>query len=103
MYYVTVWSFVVAALLRGLGPTYSLTTVGWCWVDMSRTDAWLWMLLTGKAWEIVAYGLQIVLCIRIRREIKKKVKDTPCCSWLFRNHILKNNVNTTICLYALKK
>lgn len=67
----------LAVLFRGLGPTYSLTTVGWCWVDMTRTDAWLWMLLTGKVWEIAAYAIQIVLCILIRREIKKKCQE-PC-------------------------
>ena len=48
-------------------------TSGWCWVhsNMSSSEQGIWMLLLGKAWEIVAYVLIFVFYLTLKCHIRK--------------------------------
>uniref|UniRef100_A0A3Q4B264 Uncharacterized protein n=1 Tax=Mola mola TaxID=94237 RepID=A0A3Q4B264_MOLML len=60
---------VAAVSLSKIGYDASEVTVGWCWVRIHATDRVLWMLLTGKIWEFMAYLILPVLYILIKRHI----------------------------------
>ncbi|NXR78961.1 GP157 protein, partial [Pycnonotus jocosus] len=62
---------VAAVALRKIGYDASNVSVGWCWVNLDAEDRLLWMLLTGKLWEILAYVTLPVLYILIRRHINR--------------------------------
>ncbi|NWX25174.1 GP157 protein, partial [Notiomystis cincta] len=62
---------VAAVALRKIGYDASNVSVGWCWVDLDAEDRLLWMLLTGKAWEILAYVTLPVLYILIKKHISR--------------------------------
>ncbi|NXR32573.1 GP157 protein, partial [Zosterops hypoxanthus] len=62
---------VAAVALRKIGYDASKVSVGWCWVDLDAEDRLLWMLLAGKAWEILAYVTLPVLYILIRKHINR--------------------------------
>lgn len=64
---------VAAVALRKIGYDASKVSVGWCWVDLDAEDRLLWMLLAGKAWEILAYVTLPVLYILIRKHINRAV------------------------------
>uniref|UniRef100_A0A7N9AJX8 G protein-coupled receptor 157 n=1 Tax=Mastacembelus armatus TaxID=205130 RepID=A0A7N9AJX8_9TELE len=55
--------------LKKIGYDASEVSVGWCWVRISAPDHILWMLLTGKIWEFLAYITLPVLYILIKRHI----------------------------------
>lgn len=73
---------VAAVALRKIGYDASNVSVGWCWVDLDAEDRLLWMLLTGKLWEILAYVTLPVLYILIRKHINRAVSTLshPPCS-----------------------
>ncbi|KAL4673161.1 hypothetical protein H8959_017095 [Pygathrix nigripes] len=48
---------VAAVVLKKIGYDASDVSVGWCWIDLEAKDPVLWMLLTGKLWEMLAYIL----------------------------------------------
>lgn len=60
---------VAAVSLNKIGYDASEVSVGWCWVRIHATDRVLWMLLTGKIWEFMAYLTLPVLYILIKRHI----------------------------------
>ncbi|KAM6981488.1 G-protein coupled receptor 157 isoform 2-T2 [Tautogolabrus adspersus] len=63
-------AITVAALsLSKIGYDASEVSVGWCWVKIYASDRVLWMLLTGKIWEFLAYLTLPVLYILIKRHI----------------------------------
>ncbi|XP_056364133.1 G-protein coupled receptor 157 [Oenanthe melanoleuca] len=62
---------VAAVALRKIGYDASNVSVGWCWVDLEAEDRLLWMLLTGKLWEILAYVTLPVLYILIKKHINR--------------------------------
>ncbi|XP_005530507.1 PREDICTED: probable G-protein coupled receptor 157 isoform X2 [Pseudopodoces humilis] len=62
---------VAAVALKKIGYDASNVSVGWCWVDLDAEDRLLWMLLTGKVWEILAYVTLPVLYILIRKHINR--------------------------------
>ncbi|XP_006873156.1 PREDICTED: probable G-protein coupled receptor 157 [Chrysochloris asiatica] len=62
---------VVAVLLKKIGYDASDVSVGWCWIDLEAEDRALWMLLTGKLWEILAYITLPVIYILIRKHINR--------------------------------
>ncbi|XP_015738267.1 G-protein coupled receptor 157 [Coturnix japonica] len=62
---------IVAVALKKIGYDASNVSVGWCWVNLDAEDRVLWMLLTGKVWEILAYVTLPVLYILIKRHINK--------------------------------
>lgn len=49
-------------------------SVGWCWVRIHASDRVLWMLLSGKIWEFMAYLTLPVLYILIKRHIHIAVR-----------------------------
>ncbi|XP_029993565.1 G-protein coupled receptor 157 [Sphaeramia orbicularis] len=60
---------VAAVCLKKIGYDASEVSVGWCWVRIQAPDRVLWMLLTGKIWEFLAYLTLPVLYILIKRHI----------------------------------
>ncbi|KAM3872389.1 G-protein coupled receptor 157 [Diretmus argenteus] len=58
-----------ALFLSKIGYDASEVSVGWCWVRIQAPDRVLWMLLTGKIWEFLAYLTLPVLYILIKRHI----------------------------------
>ncbi|KAM5248728.1 G-protein coupled receptor 157 [Ctenodactylus gundi] len=60
---------VAAVALKKIGYDASDVSVGWCWVDLEAEDRVLWMLLTGKLWEMLAYVLLPALYFLVRKHI----------------------------------
>ncbi|XP_004385193.1 G-protein coupled receptor 157 [Trichechus manatus latirostris] len=61
----------VAVSLKKIGYDASDVSVGWCWINLEAEDRTLWMLLTGKLWEILAYITLPVIYILIRKHINR--------------------------------
>ncbi|XP_014400935.1 PREDICTED: probable G-protein coupled receptor 157 [Myotis brandtii] len=57
---------VAAVILKKIGYDASDVSVGWCWIDLEAKDRVLWMLLTGKLWELLAYVMLPVLYLLSR-------------------------------------
>ncbi|XP_004863981.1 G-protein coupled receptor 157 isoform X2 [Heterocephalus glaber] len=62
---------VVAVALKKIGYDASDVSVGWCWVDLEAEDRVLWMLLTGKLWELLAYVTLPVLYLLVWKHIDR--------------------------------
>ncbi|XP_072552764.1 G-protein coupled receptor 157 isoform X1 [Salminus brasiliensis] len=62
---------VAALALQKIGYDASEVSVGWCWVSIQQDDHVLWMLLTGKIWEFLAYVMLPILYILIKSHIHK--------------------------------
>ncbi|GCB74284.1 LOW QUALITY PROTEIN: G-protein coupled receptor 157 [Scyliorhinus torazame] len=62
---------VAAVSLQKIGYDASDVSVGWCWVSIQADDHVLWMLLTGKIWEFIAYITLPTLYILIKKHIYK--------------------------------
>ncbi|XP_032250063.1 G-protein coupled receptor 157 [Phoca vitulina] len=62
---------VAAVALKKIGYDASDVSVGWCWIDLQAEDRVLWMLLTGKLWEMLAYVTLPVLYCLIRKHINR--------------------------------
>ncbi|XP_056589959.1 G-protein coupled receptor 157 [Triplophysa dalaica] len=62
---------VAAISLQKIGYDASEVSVGWCWVNIQAEDHVLWMLLTGKIWEFIAYVTLPILYILIKMHIRK--------------------------------
>ncbi|GAA6222877.1 probable G-protein coupled receptor 157 [Lates japonicus] len=60
---------IAAVAMNKIGYDASEVSVGWCWVRIHAPDRVLWMLLTGKIWEFLAYLTLPVLYILIKRHI----------------------------------
>ncbi|XP_019637767.1 PREDICTED: probable G-protein coupled receptor 157 [Branchiostoma belcheri] len=70
-----------AAGLQKLGYDRSEVSVGWCWVKLTTPDIadnLLWMLLTGKLWEILAYFILPALYIAMKRHIYAQGRAQDC-------------------------
>lgn len=65
---------VTAVSLGKIGYDASEVSVGWCWIRIHASDRVLWMLLTGKIWEFMAYLTLPVLYVLIKRHIHTAVK-----------------------------
>ncbi|KAK2503287.1 hypothetical protein MC885_011357 [Smutsia gigantea] len=62
---------VAAVALKKIGYDASDVSVGWCWIDLQAEDRVLWMLLTGKLWEGLAYVALPVLYLLVRKHISR--------------------------------
>ncbi|KAL2103614.1 hypothetical protein ACEWY4_000482 [Coilia grayii] len=62
---------VAALCLHKIGYDASEVSVGWCWVSIKAPDHVLWMLLTGKIWEVLAYVTLPVLYLLIKQHIHR--------------------------------
>ncbi|XP_014688937.1 G-protein coupled receptor 157 [Equus asinus] len=62
---------VAAVALKKIGYDASDVSVGWCWIDLEAEDYILWMLLTGKLWEMLAYVTLPLLYLLIRKHINR--------------------------------
>lgn len=69
---------VAAVILKKIGYDASDVSVGWCWIDLEAKDRVLWMLLTGKLWELLAYVMLPVLYLLIRKHINRAVGARAC-------------------------
>lgn len=70
---------IAAVCLNKIGYDASEVSVGWCWVRIQAPDRVLWMLLTGKIWEFLAYLTLPVLYILIKRHIHIAVSVPVSC------------------------
>lgn len=68
---------IAAVCMNKIGYDASEVSVGWCWVRIHAPDRVLWMLLTGKIWEFLAYLTLPVLYILIKRHIHIAVRTKP--------------------------
>lgn len=68
---------VAAVALKKIGYDASDVSVGWCWIDLEAEDYILWMLLTGKLWEMLAYVTLPLLYLLIRKHINRAVGARP--------------------------
>lgn len=68
--------------LRKLGNDKDFFTSGWCWIDSSLKpeDRHLWMLMSGKAWEIAAYILCSMFYLMLKCHIRKEVSFFLACA-----------------------
>ena len=97
-----------ASIENMLGSTGSRSTAGWCWIktDGNRRQAVIWMLISGKIWEIISYFINGILYYCIIHTIKKEV----CCALLGIMHIhlafvcvyIKNNYFLSLFLRSVK-
>ena len=57
------------------GTTPTEATAGWCWIRIAEdhTNSVIWMLITGKLWEIISYFINGILYFYITRTIKREV------------------------------
>ncbi|XP_010873332.1 G-protein coupled receptor 157 [Esox lucius] len=62
---------IAAVALGRIGYDASEVSVGWCWVRIQATDHVLWILLTGKIWEFLAYLILPILYILIKKHIHR--------------------------------
>uniref|UniRef100_A0A8C0VDC8 G protein-coupled receptor 157 n=1 Tax=Cyanistes caeruleus TaxID=156563 RepID=A0A8C0VDC8_CYACU len=90
---------VAAVALKKIGYDASNVSVGWCWVDLDAEDRLLWMLLTGKVWEILAYVTLPVLYILIRKHINRAVSiccwlHPPCSAFLAAQQLHRQGIST---------
>lgn len=83
VFYILGWGvpFVItalAAVMAKLGYNADIVTSGWCWVsvEMSWNEMIIWMLVTGKFWEILAYFIITVLYILIKKAVRRQVRTT---------------------------
>lgn len=83
---------IAAVSLNKIGYDASEVSVGWCWVRINIQDRVLWMLLTGKIWEFLAYLTLPFLYILIKRHIHIAVRRTPGTSFI-------SHVYTELCDY----
>lgn len=65
---------IAALALSKIGYDASEVSVGWCWVRIHASNRVLWMLLTGKIWEFMAYLMLPVIYILIKRHIYSVVR-----------------------------
>ncbi|XP_030078254.1 G-protein coupled receptor 157 [Microcaecilia unicolor] len=61
---------VTAVALQKIGYDASYVSVGWCWVSITAKDRILWMLLTGKVWEMLAYIILPIFYLLIKKHIR---------------------------------
>lgn len=82
--------------LGKIGYDASEVSVGWCWVRIQASDRVLWMLLTGKMWEFLAYLTLPVLYVLIKRHIHIAVKSQLHASLcgLARNHATTTSIQS---------
>ena len=61
--------------LRKLGNDNDLYSAGWCWIDskLPKHERNLWMLISGKAWEVTAYFVSSTFYLMLKCHIRKEV------------------------------
>uniref|UniRef100_A0A4X1W7S3 G protein-coupled receptor 157 n=2 Tax=Sus scrofa TaxID=9823 RepID=A0A4X1W7S3_PIG len=62
---------MAAVALKKIGYDASDVSVGWCWINLEAEDYVLWMLLTGKLWEMLAYIMLPLLYLLVRKHISR--------------------------------
>ena len=80
LFHVTAWGIplmisVIALTFKGVGYSGYVCSPGWCWI--SNDQAWwemvLWMCITGKAWEIIAYIAIPIFYVLVKLYIRRQV------------------------------
>ncbi|XP_071022796.1 G-protein coupled receptor 157 isoform X2 [Oncorhynchus clarkii lewisi] len=94
----------VAALALGrIGYDASEVSVGWCWVRIQAPDHVLWMLLTGKIWEFLAYLTLPVLYVLIKKHIHRAgIGNTfqgaaNCIMFVLFTQPIRSRLSTMLC------
>ena len=62
--------------LNKLGNDHDYFTSGWCWIQfkLHLSDKHLWMLITGKGWEIASYILCSAFYLMLKLHIRNEVR-----------------------------
>ena len=80
LFHVTAWVIpltiaVMSFALKGVGYSNNVCSSGWCWI--SNDQAWwkmvLWMCVTGKSWEIIAYITIPIFYVLVKTHIRRQV------------------------------
>lgn len=68
---------VIVSVALGLGKLGQdhVDSAGWCWIDgrLNKGEKEIWMLFTGKAWEITAYFLCSIFYLMLKCRIRKEI------------------------------
>nr|XP_047923293.1 G-protein coupled receptor 157 isoform X2 [Anser cygnoides] len=97
---------VAAVALKKIGYDASNVSVGWCWVNLDAEDRLLWMLLTGKVWEILAYVTLPVLYILIKKHINRAgIGNTfqggaNCIMFVLCTRVVRARLLSSLCCYC---
>ena len=61
--------------LGTLGNDDDLYSAGWCWIDsrLPKSEKHLWMLISGKAWEVAAFFVSSTFYLMLKCHIRKEV------------------------------
>ena len=74
---------VIVSVALGLGKLGQdhVDSAGWCWIDgrLKKGEKEIWMLFTGKAWEITAYFLCSIFYLMLKCRIRKEVSEGSLC------------------------
>jgi len=66
---------MICLALEGFGYAGNVCSSGWCWI--SNDQAWwmmvLWMCVTGKAWEMIAYITIPIFYVLVKTHIRRQV------------------------------
>ena len=87
LFHVTAWGIpltiaVIAFALKGVGYSGNVSSSGWCWISNSQ-EWWkmvLWMCITGKAWEMIAYITIPIFYILVKTHIRRQVFKIITCT-----------------------
>ncbi|XP_073172657.1 G-protein coupled receptor 157 isoform X2 [Lepidochelys kempii] len=94
---------VAAVALKKIGYDASNVSVGWCWVNLQAADRVLWMLLTGKLWELLAYVILPVLYILIKKHINRAgIGNTfqggaNCIMFVLCTRVIRTRLLSSLC------
>ena len=107
MFHVVSW--IMPAVITGvafsmskLGYTEHGDTAGWCWIngDITSSKTQMWMVVTGKGWEILSYIIVVLLYVLIKVHLWQEV-----CWFLYvfvcRQMYKQTDRQTDRMLYAL--
>ncbi|VDH91429.1 G protein-coupled receptor 157 [Mytilus galloprovincialis] len=59
---------IAAAKCEVLGEDFAQVTGTWCWIksSLSRSDRILWMIISGKGWELVSYFVTCIMFLYLK-------------------------------------
>ena len=73
--------------LGKLGNDNDLYSAGWCWIDskLPKMNKNLWMLISGKAWEVTAVFVSSTFYLMLKYHIRKEVSFGKLSCKVIRN------------------
>ncbi|XP_031567810.1 G-protein coupled receptor 157-like [Actinia tenebrosa] len=86
---------VIASYGAKLGYNADIVTSGWCWfsIRLSWQQQVVWMLATGKFWEILSYVIISVLYYFVNRNLRKQVNQVTFNFCLLFVVVVRKKIN----------